>query len=101
VLGDPFFWYGCLGGVVAEFMAAASVRRLDKKDRPRWVTSRFYWAWAPGFVALGGVIAWLYSSTHGVSINPLLAANIGATAPLIVEQWTRAGLPEKFPGTSD
>ena len=62
-----------------------------------WLTWWFYWVCALALSALGALLVYLYEGS-GVAIDPILAFNIGASAPLIVRQMTRAA-PEIPPGS--
>lgn len=87
---DPLtgFAYGCSGGALAEVMRLFSLRHLAPGALPRWLRSWFYWL-VTGLMTLAGgllVVAYLKS---GIQINPILAINVGASAPLIIGSFAR------------
>lgn len=59
------FWLGVLGGLFAEVFGLFKLRYLPRAARPLWVRSLWYWT--------------------RVTMTPLLAVNIGASAPLILQ----------------
>jgi len=63
------------------------------------VKSWFYWLCALLLSGLGALMVYLYTGS-GVDMSPILAFNIGASAPLIVRQFTRV-TPEISPGKID
>jgi hypothetical protein len=77
------FFYGLLGGVFAELGGWFKLRQVVPKQLPEWIKSWFYWFTTILMCLAGGglVVAYLKS---GVTIVPILAVNIGASAPLIL-----------------
>ena len=58
------------------------------KGVPDWAKSWLYWLITLLMVALGGVLVELYQNSQDVSLNELLAFNIGISAPLILTSLT-------------
>lgn len=75
------FIYGMAGGVVAEFLVWWNLRHLTQV--PDWIKRPFYWLMTGGMVVVGGGIVALYL-TSDVALTPILAVNVGASAPLII-----------------
>jgi len=78
------FWLGVLGGVFAEIFSLSKLRYLPRDARPLWVGSMWYWAITVAMMLSGGALVAIYLGS-GVTMTPLLAVNIGASAPLILQ----------------
>ena len=83
------FWYGIVGGFLAELFSLWKLRRELKKGLPPYLRSWFYWLMTGLMIGSGGVVALVYVQS-GVSLSPLLAVNVGACAPLIIGSLTAA-----------
>lgn len=81
------FW-GLLGGCAAEIVRWFRIRDELHKGVPNWAKSWLYWLITSLMVALGGVLVELYQNSQDVSLNELLAFNIGISAPLILTSFT-------------
>ncbi len=77
------FGCGVLGGAFAEAITWIGLRRELHKGAPDWSRSLGYWFVTLVSWLLGGALVLVYSGS-GVSLTPILAVNIGATAPLIL-----------------
>lgn len=77
------FGYGLLGGALAEVGVLFKLRQVAPKQRPEWIKSWFYWLITILMCLAGGVLVVAYLKS-GVTIIPILAINIGASAPLIL-----------------
>jgi hypothetical protein len=73
------FGLGCFGGVAAEAFSWYKLR--TSPNLPAYSKSLFYWGITILFIIIGGILASLYGTSN---VNAILAANIGASAPLIV-----------------
>lgn len=74
------FALGCAGGVIAEAYRWFSLR--ESPDLPVYAKSILYWVVTVVMVLVGGALA----SVYGISPdNPLLAVNVGISAPLILK----------------
>jgi len=71
------FLYGLLGGLLSEVLGLFRLRQQAPADLPRWFKSWFYWA------TTGGGLAVIYLRS-GISVQPILAVNVGASAPLLI-----------------
>ena len=78
------FWQvygvGCFGAFLAELYAVYESRA--KVHQWPW----HYWLLSVVMIVVGGGLVVLYGIT---SVNALLAAQLGATAPLVVKRWRR------------
>jgi len=87
---------GFAGGLVAEAVGIFDLRHTAPNELPQHLKSWFYWLCVIGMSCLGSGLVYIYADS-GVHIVPLLALNIGASAPLILRQLTRA-TPNLPPG---
>ena len=83
------FWYGVAGGFFAELFGMWKLRHELKGNLPLYLRSWFYWIMTLFMVGSGGLLAYIYSKS-GMTLTPFLAANVGATAPLIIGGLTAA-----------
>lgn len=82
------FIFGFLGGLFAELLGIYKLRTQAPKALPVYLKSYFYWAVSVGMMVAGGVVAYIYSAS-GIEIKPILALNVGASAPLIIGAFTQ------------
>jgi hypothetical protein len=88
------FLYGLGGGLVPELVALYKMRQ--QPQLPQWIRSWIYWLPTVAMIAAGGGLAAAYASS-GSQIGPILALNIGASAPLILGSLSSAA-PDITPG---
>jgi len=77
------FLFGTLGGLLINVVKLAELSALPRIERPPTFSDPL---WVFQFFALplvGGVLAWIYEA-DGTALKPLLAMNIGVSAPLIL-----------------
>jgi hypothetical protein len=77
------FLYGLLGGVLSEVLGLFRLRQQKIETLPEWLTSWFYWATTLSMVAAGGLLVLIYLRS-GIAVQPILAVNVGASAPLLI-----------------
>jgi hypothetical protein len=77
------FLFGILGGFLAELLGLFRVRQQRPQDLPSWVRSPFYWVVTILMIAAGGVLVVVYMKS-GIDLKPIIAVNVGASAPLII-----------------
>jgi hypothetical protein len=77
------FLYGLLGGALAEVLGLFKLRQQAPGSLPGFLRSTFYWIVTVAMLCAGGGIVVVYFKS-GISLNPLLAVNVGASAPLII-----------------
>lgn len=82
-MGTEFFW-GLAGGIASEVLKWFRVREELHKGIPDYAKSWPYWGVTVFMVLMGGVLVLAHRASEGVDLNPILAVNIGASAPLIL-----------------
>jgi hypothetical protein len=100
---DPVWWpeavgWALFGGLMAEFVGIFELRHKVSHELPHWFGSTFYWLTVVGMVLAGGVLVLAYLRS-GMSLNALLAVNVGASAPLALRQVVSAA--PRLPVPSD
>ena len=93
------FWLGVLGGLLAELFSISKLRYRARHELPLWITSPWYWIITALLIVSGGVLVGVYLGS-GVAMTPLLAVNIGASAPLILQSLVSQA-PAIEPGRID
>ena len=93
------FVYGFLGGLFAELLGLFELRRQDPKDLPQWLRSPFYWLVTLMMAGAGGLLVVIYIQSD-ISLKPILAVNVGASAPLIIRMLASQATPPIDSGTS-
>ncbi len=76
--------WGLFGGLLAELAGLFEISRTAPDDRPYWVRSPFYWIVAAVKVLAGGIVVLAYDRS-GMSLNAIVAMNVGASAPLALK----------------
>jgi hypothetical protein len=97
VSGLETFLWACFGGGLGELFGHYQLRREPHKGSDH--KSLFYWVVTALMILAGGGIALAYVSS-GQDLIPMLAINVGATAPLIIAGLTRR-VPPIPPGDVD
>lgn len=80
------FLYGVLGGIFSELLGLFKLRHKAPDHFPEWLRSPFYWIITFIMIIVGGVLTVIYSKA-GINLNPLVAVNIGASAPLLISSF--------------
>lgn len=80
---NEFFIYGILGGLLAELLGLYKLRTQAPSAFPSYLRSAFYWAVTVAMILAGGGLVWIYNQS-GLDMKPIVAVNIGASAPLIL-----------------
>ena len=91
--------FGALGGALAEFVAIYNLRHRPSEQLPAWFRSSFFWTLTILMVLAGGALVVIYVQSKQIS-TALVAANIGASAPLFIEVLSGRA-PRISPGQSD
>jgi len=77
------FFFGILGGFLAELFGLFKLRQQARQDLPLWLKSPFYWIITISMIAAGGLLVVVYIKS-GIDLKPIIAVNVGASAPLII-----------------
>lgn len=77
------FAYGVLGGALGELLGLFRMRKDLAAEFPVYLKSGWYWSITLLMILAGGVLVVVYLKS-GMLLNPLLAVNVGASAPLIL-----------------
>jgi len=90
----PLLLWGLFGGFVAEFAGWYQLSRLDPKDkavkaRRARLRSPEYLITTAGMILIGVGFVLVYMQLPDVKLNPILAMNIGASAPLLAQSLGR------------
>jgi hypothetical protein len=80
--------FGFLGGVAAEGMALYKLRQCASSQYPDYLSTFRYWVPTIFMTIMGGALAGAYA-LDGAQLGTILSMNIGASAPLIVGNWTK------------
>ncbi len=91
--------FGMGGGFAAEMVGLWKLRHSSRSELPDFLKSPFYWMVTVVMIGVGGGLAVLYVKS-GASLNPFLAANVGASAPLIIGLFVEQTPPIR-PGRID
>src|SRR5258708_17477510 len=77
------FVAGCGGGLLAEFAGIWALRKEDPASWPAYLRRVRYWIISVVMIVIGGLLSVMYG-VHDMPV--ILALNIGASAPLIVQR---------------
>lgn len=75
---------GLAGGAAAEILQWFRLRKELHRGVPDWARHWLYWIITFVMVGFGGLLVFIYQASN-VEISPIIAFNIGASAPLILE----------------
>ena len=90
---SEYFMYGVFGGLLAELLGLYKLRTQAPATFPAYLRSPFYWVVTIGMILAGGGLVWLYHKS-GLELKPIIAVNIGASAPLILGSLVQSKPPE-------
>lgn len=77
------FLFGILGGLLGEILGLFRLRHQPARLLPPWVSSVWYWTMTVLMIVSGGILVVIYIRSN-IAVAPILAVNIGASAPLIL-----------------
>ena len=80
---NEYFLYGIFGGLLAELLGLYKLRTQAPAAFPSYMRSKFYWLITSGMILAGGALVCIYIKS-GLDLKPIIAVNIGASAPLII-----------------
>lgn len=81
------FLFGIIGGFFAEIFGLFNLRRSSPNKFPTWIKYWHYWVITLLMIASGGLLVIVYIKS-GIDIKPIIAVNIGSSAPLIIQTLT-------------
>lgn len=93
------FLYGLAGGALAEALKWFQMRHDLHRGLPDWSRSSSYWIVTLVMAVAGGVLVFVYLKS-GLTLEPILAVNVGMTAPLILASLSKQLQPVE-PGKID
>jgi hypothetical protein len=74
---------GFFGGLAAELVQWFSIRHSLHGKLPDWSRSPAYWVVTLLMAIAGGALVYVYHRS-GTKMSPILALNVGASAPLLL-----------------
>ena len=86
------FWFAVFGGFAANVIRLFDLVQTPRDERPKTFSDPLYSVQFVLLPFLGGVLAYAYQS-GGTALTPILAINIGASAPLIFKTLASAAPP--------
>jgi hypothetical protein len=93
------FWLGVLGDIFGELVNLFKLRQQPATMLPVWIRSPWYWTLTALMILSGGGLVAIYLKSS-IQVAPILAVNIGASAPLILGTLV-AQVPALPPGKVD
>jgi hypothetical protein len=81
---ESFVW-GCVGGILAEFLKWYRIRETLHKEAPGYAKSLFYWILTFAGIMIGGVCVLVYKR-YGIEMNILLSIQIGGSSMLLLDK---------------
>lgn len=90
---NPIFWLGVLGGFFTKLLGHYKMREAAPEAFPKYLKSFYYWIVTILMVLSGGALAAIYAASK-IDLTPIVAVNIGASAPLILGALARKAPPE-------
>jgi hypothetical protein len=86
-------WFGMVGGLVSNVLQLIELAKTPRKSRPTdFFNDWLYWFQVLARPLLGGLTVLAYEHSK-VSFNPILALHVGASAPLILQQFVSSAAP--------
>lgn len=81
--------YAFCGGIAVNLISLTELRSIPKTQRPQTFSDWIYCLWFFGVPIVGGFLAYAYQNSS-INLSPILAINIGASAPLILKSLAAA-----------
>lgn len=91
-------WIAGAGGLAIRLLNLSELYNIPKDKRPD-LSDWLYWIQFVVFPGVGALLAWVYLEAH-VDLHPVLALNIGVSAPLIMRTLADS-IPRQFRGPVD
>ena len=93
------FLFGCLGGFLINIVRLAELANVPEIERPKTFSDPLYTFAFFALPIVGGALAYIYQA-DGILLKPLLAVNIGISAPLMLKTFA-ASVPKVPPRDVD
>ncbi len=77
---------GCFGSIAIEVVTL--INHIISNKIPSFYKSKLYWCLRILLVITAGGLVYVYVRS-GIMINPIIALNIGASAPLLIEKFSK------------
>ena len=97
--GWETFGFGCLGVLLLNGVHYLEINRIPRLERPTDFGEKSYWIDFFARALIGGVLAWVYGY-NGEPLGPVLAMNVGVSAPLILKAMAKTA-PIEAPTNTD
>ena len=88
-----YFLYGISGGLLAELLGLYKLRTQAPSAFPSYLRSKFYWVITILMILAGGGLVLIYNKS-GLDLKPIIAVNIGASAPFILGSLVQSKPPK-------
>ena len=86
-------FFGLGGGISSEVLKWFRIREELHRGIPEYAKKWPYWLATLGMIGMGGFLVYAYQFSSEVRLSPILAVNIGASAPLILSELVRQAPP--------
>lgn len=87
--GFAVFLYAFLGGIAINFLRLVELAHVPPQQRPATFTDPMYVTQFFVLPLVGGGLAFAYNASN-IPLTPILAVNIGVSAPLILKSFASA-----------
>lgn len=84
--------WGCLGGLLGNLIRIVHIANMAPQQRPLIFRDPYWWAQFFILMFLGGVFVLMYE-VSSIQLNPVLAVNVGAAAPIIAQNFLSTAPP--------
>jgi len=84
------FVYGIFGGAISEVVGLYKIRTLA--NLPKTFKSKSYWLITALMIVCGGGLVCVYLKSD-IALTPILALNVGISAPLVISRVAEDTLP--------
>ncbi len=83
------FWFAVFGGIAVNVLRLAELAQTPRSERPKTFSDPLYVFQFIALPIVGGGLAYTYQAS-GTILSPILAVNIGVSAPLILKSLASA-----------
>lgn len=89
---DHAVWFGVAGGLLGNAVRLIKIANMPPQERQPIFNDPWYYLQLVLLAAFGGFFAYLHQIS-GTKLNPILAVNIGAAAPILAQQFGSTANP--------